>query len=1149
MIASHDRAQSTAALGTPGVERCADEIIARIQRGEPIDGKVLAADYPEHAERLAALLPAMRALAALSGSRDMRLPLEDPNSAAGEDRRLGDFRILREIGRGGMGIVYEAEQISLGRRVALKVLPFASILDSRQLTRFQNEARATATLQHPHIVPVYTVGTERGVHYLAMQLIDGISLAEALAADDGRVERRADTGAAARDTIRASLSRTKATDRQAWHRRVAQWGIEAAEALEHAHSVGIVHRDIKPGNLLIDQDGKLWVTDFGLARLPTDAGLTMTGDMLGTLRYMSPEQALAKRGLVDHRTDVYSLGITLYELLTGRAAFCGYEREELLRQIAWEDPWLPRRIDRTIPAELETIVLKAIANVPSDRYTTAQELADDLQRYLKLEPIRARRPGPLARAVRLAQRNRAISITVAVTAAILLLFGNIAAWWISRESQRAVIAGDVVAEHQYVTAINLAAERRGRHDLAKARELLATAPPSKRGFEWHYLSRAMNRRSMLPIPLTRYVVAAVSPDERLVVTLADGSVDVWQLKTGVHVAKLDAKSPYVDDCAFSPDGKRLALAHDIGIAQQWNTETWQCECTRQFLGPLIRVRYSPNGDWVAFAQRHYNDETGAQVSEDVVFLCDCSDWDKQRRLEGMADLPHDIAISGDGQLLAAGGADGFVYMWKAATGELVWKTDVSTVRTGGHAGARSVAFANRQPLLAVGTTDIGSEPANIVLLRLETGELAERFGGGFTTEVKRVRFSADDQTIVAASWDGCAALWSLGQDRKWHHVEVFSFDDRLRDLHLLSDGTLITSDNSGGVRQSNLSVPQDGLRIPLAGPRLERWLAAFRLKPDRMDRPLIDHVGKMSPVKSPRAFPAGVMVATVCEFSPEGRELALGTEAGQVLTLDCTNWTSTGLYDPNIGEIRAIAHSPDGQRMAVAGTGTRVLVVERPFERGVLSHGRADTQALAFAADGQSLYLARQLNIIDQASATLEELAVDATRSLPRQSLIDPGHDWPRMSQVTLQALLRRSSSFSPTDFPRVLKDRPRNLAAARQAPLIAAAFDNGVVQLYEGSDWRPTLTLTVGEMGTGKLAIDPSGRTVAAITGTGHVLLWSTSTGRTLLTLDPHLSAAYDLEFAPDGTQLVCVGRAFDGVGEIVVWEATPAETSGGGH
>ncbi len=423
-----------------------DELMARVQAGEVIDWDELARRHPNHVEEMRRLLPAAAALGQLSHSSGTGCP-----DAAGETLppALGDFRLVREVGRGGMGIVYEAEQVSLRRRVALKVLPFAATLDPRQLQRFHNEAQAAACLHHTNIVPVYFVGSERGVHFYAMQFIDGRPLSaliremrqpsEPAPAGPAAVEQTtaftpADgMGAATDSAARLSTLGTGAGGRgRDYFHRVAEWGVQAAEALDHAHQAGIVHRDIKPANLLLDGAGRLWVTDFGLAHVAHgEAGLTMTGDLVGTLRYMSPEQALAKRVPIDHRTDVYSLGATLYELLTLRPAFAGSDRQELLRQIAFEEPRQLRRLDKAIPAELETIVLKALEKNPADRYGTAQELADDLRRWLDDKPIRARRPSWRQVAAKWARRHRAV---VWATAVVLVVAAGFGVW---RLQQRA----------------------------------------------------------------------------------------------------------------------------------------------------------------------------------------------------------------------------------------------------------------------------------------------------------------------------------------------------------------------------------------------------------------------------------------------------------------------------------------------------------------------------------------------------------------------------------------------------------------------------------------------------------------------------------------------------------------------------------------
>jgi serine/threonine protein kinase len=354
---------------------------------------------------------------------------------------LGDFRIIREVGRGGMGVVYEAEQLSLGRRVALKVLPLASILDPKQLQRFRNEALAAAHLNHPHIVPVYGVGCERGIHYYAMQLVHGQTLADVIrglrragldgeaasvapdrSAVDGRhTGTESGPGTDTRAGRAAGLSTEKSHRSPAFVRAVAALGSEAAEALEHAHQMGVVHRDVKPANLILDGRGHVWVTDFGLAQVRGGPDLTRTGDLVGTLRYMAPEQAAAEHDLVDHRADVYALGVTLYELLTLRPAVDGRDRQEVLRRLFEGAPPNPRRLNPAVPADLETVLLKATAREPGERYATAQEFADDLRRFLDGCPIAARRPGLARRAVAWARRHSSVVVTAGAALAVTVV--------------------------------------------------------------------------------------------------------------------------------------------------------------------------------------------------------------------------------------------------------------------------------------------------------------------------------------------------------------------------------------------------------------------------------------------------------------------------------------------------------------------------------------------------------------------------------------------------------------------------------------------------------------------------------------------------------------------------------------------------------
>jgi eukaryotic-like serine/threonine-protein kinase len=412
------------------------DYMAALERGPPPNRKEFLVEHAEIAADLAVCLDGLEMVHS-AATKVRRQPAPRPLlGAENTSQPLGDFQIVREIGRGGMGVVYEAYQLSLGRRVALKVLPFAASLDPARLERFRNEAQAAAQLHHTNIVPVYSVGIDRGVHFYAMQLIEGQALSDSIR-DMRRAAGRtsgpdasatepmlrsssASSGASvsARRSVHAAHAETRVpgstllSEERAnpgnYFRTVARLMQQAATALEHAHMMGVVHRDIKPGNLLLDKRGNLWVTDFGLAQFHTDAELTRTGDLLGTLRYMSPEQATGGRVLLDHRTDIYSLGATMYEVLTLEPIFDCSDRNILLRRIVENDPQAPRGVDKNIPLELETIVLKATAKAPADRYATAQQFADDLQRWLDDKPILARRPALAERMRRWRRRHRTV---------------------------------------------------------------------------------------------------------------------------------------------------------------------------------------------------------------------------------------------------------------------------------------------------------------------------------------------------------------------------------------------------------------------------------------------------------------------------------------------------------------------------------------------------------------------------------------------------------------------------------------------------------------------------------------------------------------------------------------------------------------------
>jgi tetratricopeptide (TPR) repeat protein len=473
---------SSSASSPDRLGRLADEFLARYRRGERPALTEYAARHPDLAQQIRELFPALLMMEEVRP----RPPFGAAASPGeGPPPRLGEYRIVREIGRGGMGVVYEAEQESLGRRVALKVLPPGALVDARHVERFQREARAAARLHHTHIVPVFAVGEESGTHYYVMQYIEGRPLDDVLAelrrlrAD---AERPASPGADLPPTVvgdtsneegllpggpsSASVARSLLQGQvrppsqpesgaaappvkptrpeppprsppktgspssllsdplRPFAKSVAQIGVQVAEALDYAASQGVLHRDVKPANLLLDVWGSVWLTDFGLAKAANTPDLTRPGHLLGTMRYMAPERF---RGHADIRSDVYALGLTLYEALALRPAFEGRDQVELTRQITTSEPTRLDRINPQLPRDLVTIVHKAMARESGDRYQTAGALAEDLRRFLDGRGIAARRAGLLEQGWRWCRRNPG---KAAMTGAMIVLAGVIAGGWL-----------------------------------------------------------------------------------------------------------------------------------------------------------------------------------------------------------------------------------------------------------------------------------------------------------------------------------------------------------------------------------------------------------------------------------------------------------------------------------------------------------------------------------------------------------------------------------------------------------------------------------------------------------------------------------------------------------------------------------------------
>jgi eukaryotic-like serine/threonine-protein kinase len=1069
---------------------------------------------------------------------------------------LGDFRIVREIGRGGMGVVYMAEQISLGRKVALKVLPFAAALDQKQLQRFKNEAQAAAQLHHTNIVPVHYVGCERGVHFYAMQFIEGQSLAGVLdelrqLAGRQKDEKKSTLSQVAQDMLvgrsppakslvpepatsptspaheakdkgdprvivetppPGRISSHQSFPRPAYFRTVARLGVQAAEALEHAHQMGVVHRDIKPANLLVDVRANLWITDFGLAHCQHDAGLTMTGDLLGTLRYMSPEQALANRVVIDHRTDIYSLGASLYEMLTLEPVFAGSDRRELLRQIAFEEPRPPRRLTRAVPAELETIVLKALEKNPLDRYSTARELADDLQRVLDDQPIRAKRPTLPHRARKWARRHEGVvaTVTVALLTAVLIL--TVSTWLIIGNLNRAREA-EKDASTKLVRALraeeeaknNLEKAKQTEHEKGKARlaqaeagrwsgragrvfdslQALAEAAQIARSVHApaeHMLLLRNEAIACMALPDLRPIKewekytpdtpgAALDPrSERYTTSDAQGNISIRRMADDREILHLNGPGMGVESVAFSPDGEFLQATYTPdaqckrSLIRIWDLRRGEIafRLTPDFPGPVLV--WSPDS-------RRFAVHGQART----ILLYDVDSRKEIKRISAGV-TPYQIAFHPHGQQLAFLRARA-VQIRDVETGNLVsqfvFPVPVERLAWGGDG-----RFLAGSP---------SPEYWDVYLWDVPAGEM--KVLKGHVNTIIDVAFNHAGDLLASTSWDNSVRLWNPWTGKEvvrtegyWGRPIEFSPDDRF-------------------------------LSIAVGWSKARRWC---QVKTGREHRTLY----------SPVATTVGL---TYVEFSPSGRLLATAANNGLRL------WdVAAGRHIAFVPGKSTFRFEPHGKSFLAAGPWglhrwplalepdeLRRKVRMGPPEKlaaGVISleDVSRDGQTLLALEAGRRLTLLPLKNPSAGRVLTTDVVGFSGGRLSADGQWIAAGswHGsgakvWDAQSGKLARQLTTKDAGicFSPDG---------KWLVTSEKFP------NNWEYQLWHVGSWKTGPKVAVEQTILGAWGFSPDGNLLAIVDSTTSAQLRDTRSGRRVATLtspEPHWGQA--LNFSPDGSQL----------------------------